>query len=689
MGIRVGIDLGTTFSAVARIDPQTGKPVIIKNSYGASITPSVLCFQEDGSVLFGEEAKNMQGIGDPNAIAFFKRSMGKDNFASEFFGKTYTPTELSSILLHQLKEEAEEESGETIDSAVITVPAYFNQFERTATIKAAELAGIEVQHIINEPTSAAFAYGLNEKVGAQTVMIYDLGGGTFDVTLAHIDQNNIQIIGCDGNHELGGKDWDDAIARYIYDVFEQKHQVDICQHPEMCAKILVMSETAKKQLTLKDAVTVPVVFGDIREEITVTLDLFEEVTQTLMMSTEDIIDNLFEQVHLSWADVDGVILVGGSTRMRMIHNYVTELSGKPPLAGINVDEAVALGAAIRANITHTGDTLMSIGGKTAQTSLPTIQGAKAISDVTAHSLGMIAISQDGNSYVNSTIIPKNSKIPAVEEKPFHFATRRGDNELEVYVLQGDFPRPLDNTIIHKYVIHNIEKTSNPKSVIVVKNEYNSDGVVLVSALQEDTGKTLPVRIEVIPEDMMWTDEAPQSSGSTVELEIMLALDMSGSMSGVPLKEAKKAMNDFVDQMQLCNGKIGVIPFSDKAVCEIKPTHDSKKVKAVVEELSICPKYGIGNSANPFKIAMKHMSTARSTQRYIVVLTDGLWAHSKQAVSDALSCRKDGVEIIAMGFGSADGRFLEEIASQKEFATLTELSHIGATFSHIAQVIGGE
>jgi len=261
MGIHVGIDLGTTFSVVARINSETGKLVVIKNSFGTAITPSVLCFERNGNVLFGEDAKNMQATGDTNAIAFFKRSMGKDLFSVEFWGHSYSATDLSSILLRKLKEDAEQQIGEKIESAVITVPAYFTHKERSATIEAGKRAGLEVIAIINEPTAAAFAYGLNEKDVEQTVLIYDLGGGTFDVTLAKISSNEISIIGSDGAHELGGKDWDDCIARYLASEFAEKCGIDISNDPEMVATLLVTAEKVKKQLTSKNVVSVPITYG--------------------------------------------------------------------------------------------------------------------------------------------------------------------------------------------------------------------------------------------------------------------------------------------------------------------------------------------------------------------------------------------------------------------------------------------
>ena len=354
MSIRVGIDLGTTFSAVARINEVSGKPEVIRNSFNSPITPSVLCFEENGNVLFGEDAKSMQGMGNTNAIAFFKRNMGNDRFCVEFFGKTYNATDLSAILLKSLVKEAEQSCGEKIDSAVITVPAYFTHKERQATIEAGKKAGLKVLSIINEPTAAAFAYGLNEKESEKTILIYDLGGGTFDVTIARIDKNKIDILGSDGNHELGGKDWDDCIAGYLAQRFYEEHGIDLGENEEKVASLLVTAESVKKQLTSKDEVTAQIVYKNIRSSITITEELFEDISDVLINLTKDLTDNLIKSIGLSWSDITGVILVGGSTRMRMIYNYVKNMSGKEPLFGVNVDEAVALGAAIRANIDDSG-----------------------------------------------------------------------------------------------------------------------------------------------------------------------------------------------------------------------------------------------------------------------------------------------------------------------------------------------
>lgn len=695
MGIRVGIDLGTTFSAVARVNKDTGKPEVIKNSFDSPITPSVLCFEPNGKVLFGEDAKGMQGMGNTNAIAFFKRNMGNDQFCVEFFGKTYSATDLSAILLKNLVSEAEQSCGEKIDAAVITVPAYFTHKERQATIEAGEKAGLKVIAIINEPTAAAFAYGLNEKSEEQTVLIYDLGGGTFDVTIAKINKNEINILGSDGNHELGGKDWDDCIARYLAQHFLEEYGVDLSEDDEMVASLLVTAESVKKQLTSKDEVNVPITYKDIKGNIKITEAKFEEISDFLIGATKDLTNGLIESIGLTWRDITGAILVGGSTRMRMIHNYVRDMSGKDPLSGVNVDEAVALGAAIRANIDDNGNSISSgimgmIGGKKPVGVL----GAKAVSDVTAHALGMIAVSEDGERYVNSVIIPKNTTIPAEKKKSYNFRTRAKDNELEVYVLQGAYERPLDNTILDKYTITKIEKVDKNPAVIEVSYKYTSNGVVEVSAIQTETGKKLPIRIEKVPEDMSWTDGSPKDQAAACappEIEVILAVDLSGSMSGNPVKKAQDAMVEFVNQMDPSFTKVGVLSFADSTKMVIKPTDDFKRVIRMIDSIAVGD-VGICNGAEPFTDALSTLQISRFDKnkdkiRYLVVLTDGVWDNPGYAIRQAKRCHSDGIEVMALGFGGADYAFLKQIASTDEFASLTNLSDLTGSFSKIAQAIG--
>ena len=459
----------------------------------------------------------------------------------------------------------------------------------------------------------------------------------------------------------------------------------------MIASLLVTAENVKKQLTQKDVVNVPIRYKGISGNIEITEEIFESISQFLIGTTKDVVERLMQDVNVTWENIDGVILVGGSTRMRMIHNYIKEMSGKEPLGGVNVDEAVALGAAIRANITDKGNVVPFLGGllKKKNTDL-FIKGAKAVSDVTAHSLGMISISADGEEYVNSVIIKKNTPIPTSNTKAFNFKTRAKNNELEIYVLQGDYKRPLDNTIINKYVISNIKKTTPPKSIIEVTYQYNSNGVIEVSATQKETGKKLPIKIEAIPEDMEWANGSPkdnQNNNSTPDVEVLLTVDLSGSMSGTPLAEAKKAMKRFVDEMDKDIVRIGLIPFANRTSVVLKPTNDYRKVKKAIDELIIDDEFGYGNSAHPFDLGLSELEINDADVKYIIVLTDGMWGCCDAAISSAKTCHKNNIEIMALGFGSADYSFLKKIASTDEFASLTDLSNLSGSFSKIAQVIG--
>lgn len=750
MGIRVGIDLGTTFSAVAYVNPVTGKAEIIKNKNGGSVTPSVLCFQEDGEILYGEDAKLEQSFGNPNTASFFKRYIGNDAYELEFFGKTYNPVDLSAILLKKLVEDAQNQIGENIDSAVITVPAYFAHFERDATIRAAKKAGINVISIISEPTSAAFAYGMNEKNEKQTIMIYDLGGGTFDVTVASIDNNSIKVLGCDGNHELGGKDWDDLLARFLAMQFYEKYDVEITDSQENINALLVQAETVKKKLTNINVVTERMNYNGIKGEISVSIDKFNEITSSLLNITTDISNRLLDSINLGWKDIDGVILVGGSTRMRMISDFVKKMSGKEALNGINVDEAVALGAAIRANIdVENGTSLTSIAGKETTSSVlpPSISGAKRMVDATAHALGMIAETSDREKYINSVIIPKNTAIPVKIARVYKLKTgANNSNELEVYVLQGTNERPLDNTVIHKYVIKDITHTSSGVAEIEISYEYSEYCIVVVSAKQKETGQCLTVVAESVPADMSWTYGCPKDFDPPLpELEVVLAVDVSGSMSGEPMKQAKNAMKSFVDQMDSDYTKISIVSFSDRAEENLSLTNDFKRTSRAIDDLTVCST-GVGNDYNPFEITSSilmgktisstfYSATSKNTpkkedffsklskkltvdntnqkssveiiekaneaslagkksknhkkrevKKFLIVLTDGMWCNEETAIRKANELRKQGVDIIALGFGSADYSFLKKIASSDDYASLTDLANLSTSFSKIAQEI---
>lgn len=690
--MRVGIDLGTTYSAVAYVNSETGKPEIIKNIYGHTITPSVLAFLGDGIIEYGENAKELQGEGMIETASFYKRGMGKTGFSINFYGKNYSASDLSAEFLKCLIKDVELTVGKTIDEAVITVPAYFGNKEREATLRAGEKAGLKVLGLLNEPTAAAFAYGLSDGGKTQTVLIYDLGGGTFDVTIAHIESKNIQILGSSGDHELGGKDWDDAIACWACKQFEEEFGYDVSDVDELIDQIIVASEKAKKQLSTKTYADISIFWNGKKGHYRLTNEIFMEISSYMLSLTEGIIDGLFEDIQITWKDIDGVILVGGSTRMKMVRDYVLDMTGREPLKGINVDEAVALGAAIRANIDEKGH--VQLLKKVNQNSVEKMMlpGAKSIIDVTAHSLGMIAISPDGKRYFNSILISKNTQIPAENTLPYKFKTRKRNNYLEVFLLQGDSDNPLDCDITGKYVFLDIPEVASGICTINVTYRYNINGVIEVSAVQQETNTKLSLRVEPVPEDMSWVKKSPEvKQDEKVNINIFIAVDLSGSMYGKPMEEAIQAIHQFIGELDMNQTKIGLIAFSDKVKIYQKMTSNKKQILKKVDSLSIQSDLGYGNTAQPFTEILFEMGKTKNDHQpcYGIVLTDGVWSYKHKAIQAAQKCHKNGIDTIAIGFGSADEMFLKAISSIDELAKLSNLSDLSTSFSNIAQAIASE
>lgn len=671
MGKCIGIDLGTTFSVVAKVD-SNGKAQIIKNRYGSTTTPSVIAFLDD-EILIGEDAKEMQASGHEDIACFFKRNMGEDEFQMNFNNVDYNSEKLSSILLKQLKEDAETYLQDKVDKAVITVPAYFNNKQRQATIKAGEMAGLKVLKIINEPTAAALAYGVTGRGVNKNILVYDLGGGTFDVTIANIENNNIRVLGTDGDHRLGGKDWDDRLASYLSDKFLEQYDIDLLEDIDTFNELLVKCEKAKKELTAREQTKVVINYKGNRGNYEITRAKFKEITSDLLGRTELLIDNLLNDISLSWNDIDEVLLIGGSTRMKMVHDFIEKLTGKMALSGVNVDEAVALGAAIQAKIEEEPEETFAL------------PGYKSISDVTAHSLGMVSISEDFSKYINTKIINKNSTIPSSEKKPFKFRTRRnGSNELEVYVLQGESNLPLECSILGKYVISGMDHINNGETVIDITYNYDSNSVVEVTAIQRENNKKLNVRVESVPEDMEWLGLEPVRE-TKVQNDIVICIDLSGSMNGTALNNAKIAAKRFINDMDLEYTNISLIGFADRVGVFTSLSSNERNLNNKVDLLSENSNLGYGTSAEPFSKAMDELNESNGN-KFIIVLTDGEWFNKQDAINKAKECANHDIEIIALGFGSADKTFLNSIATSDEQSLFTDVTALETSFSKIAQAI---
>ncbi len=354
LDIVLGIDLGTTYSAMAYVD-RYGKPQIIVSADGEATVPSVVYFYDNDAFVVGGEAVKMV-VADPSNIArFVKRSMGEEDFTLEYFGQGYTPQELSAIVLRRLKNDAEEFFGRPVNDAVVTVPAYFNAAQRAATAEAGAVAGLNVLSIINEPTAAAIAYGMDRIGTTHTFMVFDLGGGTFDVTIMRIEGETLQALATDGNAELGGKDWDDRLVSHVAEQFVSRFGVDPRDDPQPYQELYERCLAAKLALTTQPRAVIPVNYRGRRMAVPITTAEFNEMCRDLVEQCTDTCELVLEKAKLSWKDLDDVVLVGGATRMPMIHDELARRSSLRPNCELNPDECVAMGAAMAGVYRHRRD----------------------------------------------------------------------------------------------------------------------------------------------------------------------------------------------------------------------------------------------------------------------------------------------------------------------------------------------
>ena len=670
-GAFVGIDLGTTFSVVAFIN-DSGEAEAIKDENGGVLTPSVV-YVGDSDPVVGFEAKELQAYGEENVASFFKRQMGERAVEWEFNGNSYDAIEFSAMVLRHLKTTAERQLQEAVTQAVITVPAYFNHPEREATIEAGRRAGLEVLSIINEPSAAALAYGVRPIDKAQTVLVYDLGGGTFDVSIVRITADEQHVLGTDGDHHLGGKDWDDRIMGYVADQFESEFGEDLLD--ANVDNLLTKAEEAKRSLSARESVLIKVHKNGRKGAYTLTREKFEELTRDLLQRTASLSGDLLGELGLGWSDLSDVLLVGGSTRMPMVRAWVELISGKQPKTTIDPDEAVALGAAIQAAMD-----VEAAEGKPAFS----LAGRKKSIDAISHSLGMIAVNQEGSRYLNSILIRKNQPIPANFTRPYRlYVGDKGENQLDVYVTQGESEDPLECAYLGKYVFTGIAPESGHDAVLDVTYSYDRNGVVSVSAIERDTKRQLALSVEPLPGDVPDRfGKPPEDERIREHLTVYLAFDLSGSMSGAPLREAQKAARAFLSQCDLSTMSIGLISFSDRVLVESSACQNAKTIEKAIENLQ-CGRTGYGNATHPFG-ELKKLLLQEKGKRYGIVLADGVWSRQEDAVQIAKDCHEHGIDVIGVGFGGADKAFLQRISSSDQDSIFTDMNALVDTFSTIAQ-----
>lgn len=446
MGKYVGIDLGTTFSAIAYIDDK-GNPCIIPNKQGENTTPSTVLFNGKKPVV-GSVAKR-KSITDPkNYEAFAKRHMGEKTYS--FItkdGESFKAEEISALILAKLKSDAEEYLGEPIEGAVITVPAYFGDPQRQATEDAAKAAGLPVLGMINEPTAAAIAFGISRNVGkSQKVMIYDFGGGTFDVSILDIDADSINVIATNGDHKLGGYDIDMAIVDYVKQAAKEQG-LDVDKDIKAMQNLMIQAETAKKELSVDDSTEITIYIQG--EEFSVELDreTFEELVETILETTLSIMQKTLEDVNLDYKDIDKILLVGGSTRIPAIKNLIEEETGIVPSSEVHPDEAVAIGAAYQAvdvvqqiakgsfkNDVGEGNVPSVVVDASA---VPELDKNYSFRDVTSHGIGIVIYDTTLDKQVNSVIMKKNTPIPAEVVQDGYSTTAEYQEGIRLVVTQGE------------------------------------------------------------------------------------------------------------------------------------------------------------------------------------------------------------------------------------------------------------
>lgn len=474
MSKTIGIDLGTTNSCVSV--KEGDNVTVIPNPEGQRTTPSVVAFTKDNEILVGQLAKRQAIVNPDRTVISIKRSMGSDKTIS-IDGKSYTPQQISAMILQKLKKDAEEYLGTTVTDAVITCPAYFTDAQRQATKDAGTIAGLNVKRIINEPTAACLAYGVNMEKGDHKIMVYDLGGGTFDVSILDVGEGVFEVLSTAGDNLLGGDDWDNEIVKWLASEFKKSDGIDLLKDKMASQRLREAAEKAKIELSSMQETTISLPFitadanGPKHLELKLTRAKFEDLTHALLEKTIAPVKTAMKDAGLTPADINKILLVGGSTRMPMVQKLVQEIMGKEPTKGINPDECVAMGAALQGAI---------LSGE---------QQGIVLVDVTPLSLGLETLGG-----VFTKIIDKNTAIPVSKSQVF---TTAADNQpqVEIHVLQGERAMAGDNVTLGRFILDGIKPAPRGIPQIEVTFDIDANGIVNVTAKDKATGKEQHITIQ--------------------------------------------------------------------------------------------------------------------------------------------------------------------------------------------------
>ncbi len=566
MGKIIGIDLGTTNSCVAVM--EGGEPVVIANSEGSRTTPSVVSFQADGSRLVGQVAKR-QAITNPDkTIISIKREMGT-NHKTNIDGKDYSPQEISAMILQKIKADAESYLGETVSQAVITVPAYFNDAERQATKDAGKIAGLEVLRIINEPTAASLAYGLDKTDHNEKILVYDLGGGTFDVSILELGDGVFEVLSTNGDTKLGGDDFDQKVMDYIAETFKAENGVDLRNDKMALQRLKEAAEKAKIELSSSTQTNINLPFitadatGPKHIDMNLTRAKFNELTHDLVQRSVEPMKKALSDAGLTISQVDKVILVGGSTRIPAVQEAVRDFTGKEPSKGVNPDECVAIGAAIQAGVL-TGEVKDVL-----------------LLDVTPLTLGI-----ETAGGIATPLIERNTTIPTKKSQIF---STYADNQtsVEINVVQGERQMAADNKSLGRFTLSGIAPAPRGIPQIEVTFDIDANGIVKVSAMDKGTGK-----------------------------EANITITASTNLSDEEVDKAVKEAEKFAEEDKKRKEKIEVKNNADQTVYQLEKTLNeigdnatADEKKAVQDKIDELKKVKDGEDVEAIKAAMEAANQA--------------------------------------------------------------------------------
>ena len=604
----IGIDLGTTNSCVAVM--EGGEPVVIANAEGSRTTPSVVGFQKDGERLVGQVAKRQAVANADRTVISIKRHMGSD-YKVNIDGKQYSPQEISAMILSKLKKDAEAYIGEPVKDAVITCPAYFTDSQRQATKDAGKIAGLNVLRVINEPTAAALAYGLDKETKTHKVIIYDLGGGTFDVSILEIGDGVFEVLATNGNCMLGGDDFDKRIMDYLVDDFKSKEGIDLSKDKMAMQRLKEAAEKAKIELssTSSTNINLPYITADATGpkhlDVTLTKQKFDALTDDLVKMTMEPLQKAMKDANLSYSDIEKVILVGGSTRIPAVVDAVRKETGKEPFKGINPDECVAIGAAIQGGV---------------------LQGD--VNDVLLLDVTPLTLSIETAGGVSTPMIERNTTIP---KKATQIFSTYADNQtaVDIKILQGERPMAKDNKMLGNFRLDGIAPAPRGLPQIEVTFDIDASGILHVSAKDKGTGKEQQISIT-------------GSSGlSKEDVERMKKEAEMNAAEDLKIKETVEAKNE-LDNLSYQIEK-QVKEAGDKLPADVKSKLETAVADArkVLEKSDLTKEEAKAESEKLTKLIQENAAAFQAAQQAAGAGAQNAGASSSASASDA-SAKKDDV-----------------------------------------------